>query len=360
MNAGFGKSIGFVAGGIGDQIYHLTQLRALASASTNKTIDIACINPRPIHTLLANSPWAGSIIDARPLRRYLPGLRGGETIDVLRQKNYDSAFILHRSTSFKLAAAVAKIPRRVGLYGQHLDRLLLTTCLPAGGGGARRALWGHRPFIAAADAFIDAQGLALDDSTPTIMPNPAMMTQVQTFLERLPRPITIVNLFAADLARRWPIEHANTVLTALANDIGGSFILNAGPDAAHYHDAMLAAWCGPHTQLIDSLKHDPSMARDIALYHAADLYVGVDSFTANLAFNCNLPAVVLFAKAGDVLGYKPAIAPLFPAAGSGLASLHPVQVSAAAKSLLPPQQGGRNASKTRKTSLQPNLNLLPD
>ena len=38
-----GRSIGFVAGGIGDQIYHLTQLRALAGISQTGTIDIACI-----------------------------------------------------------------------------------------------------------------------------------------------------------------------------------------------------------------------------------------------------------------------------------------------------------------------------
>ena len=42
----FGKSLGFVAGGIGDQIYHLTQLRALASASLDGKID-----PAPIYQL---------------------------------------------------------------------------------------------------------------------------------------------------------------------------------------------------------------------------------------------------------------------------------------------------------------------
>ena len=44
----YGKSLGFVAGGIGDQIYHLTQLRALASASLDSKIDLACIHPDSI------------------------------------------------------------------------------------------------------------------------------------------------------------------------------------------------------------------------------------------------------------------------------------------------------------------------
>ena len=102
--------------------------------------------------------------------------------------------------------------------------------------------------------------------------------------------------------------------------------MNAGPDAASYHDAMLEQWDGSAGRLIDSLRHSPSLARDIALYHAAAGYVGVDSFTANLAFNCNLPATVLFAKASDSLRYKPAIFPLFPDACNGLDSISPNKI----------------------------------
>ena len=322
----FGKSIGFVAGGIGDQIYHLTQLRALASVSLHGKVDLACIHPGSISTLLANSPWAGNIVDARPLRRYIPALRGTGTVSKIRQAGYRSAFILHRSTSFKLAALTAGIPYRVGFYGQWLDQLILTESLRADAGGERRALWGHRPFIAAADEWITAQNLALDDEVPTILPAPEMVASVTNFLAHLPRPITIVNLFAADPARRWSLDHASATLKNLAGQLGGSLLLNAGPDAASYYDAMLEKWDGPANQLINSLRHAPSLARDIALYHAADGYVGVDSFTANLAFNCNLPATVLFAKAGDRLRYKPNIFPLFPDAGEGLDSISPDEI----------------------------------
>jgi ADP-heptose:LPS heptosyltransferase len=334
MAVSFGRSIGFVAGGIGDQIYHLTQLRALASASFDGKIDIACIHPGPIAILLAHSPWAGKIIDARPLRRYIPFMRGSSTVRQIRQTHYDSAFILHRSTSFKLAAFAASIDRRVGLVGHNIDTLLLTDSLAADAGGDRRALWGHRPFIAAADSWIMAQGLSLDDSTPTILPSPDMRAEIADFMHQLPRPVTIVNLFAADPARRWSLDHANATLNRLASQIGGSLVLNAGPDAGSYHDAMLARWDGPDHVLFDSLRHNPSMARDIALYHAADGYIGVDSFTANLAFNCNLPATVLFAKAGDTLRYKPVVFPLYPDTGKALDSIAPDKILSTAAIML--------------------------
>ena len=317
----FGKSLGFVAGGIGDQIYHLTQLRALASASQDGKIDLACIHPGSLATLLANSPWTGKIIDARPLRRYIPALRGAGTVSKIRRARYKSAFSLHRSTSLKLAALSAGIPYRVGLYGHWLDKLFLTESLPANAGGDRRALWGHRPFIAAADEWIKTQNLVLDDKTPTILPSQDMVAVVTNFLKHLPRPIIIVNVFAVDPARRWRLDHACYTLRNLGRQLGGSLILNAGSDATSYHDAMLEHWDGPANQLIDSLQHAPSLARDIALYHAADGYVGVDSFTANLAFNCDLPATVLFAKAGDILRYKASVFPLFPDAGKELDSI---------------------------------------
>ena len=153
-----------------------------------------------------------------------------------------------------------------------------------------------------------------------------MVATVANLLAHLPRPIIIVNLFAADPARRWSLDHASATLKNLGRQLGGSLLLSAGPDAASYHDAMLEQWDGPADQLVDSLRHAPSLARDIALYHAADGYVGVDSFTANLAFNCHLPATVLFAKAGDRLRYKPAVFQLFPDAGKGLDSISPDEI----------------------------------
>ena len=167
----FGRAVGFVAGGIGDQIYHLTQLRSLAGACQTGTIDIACIHPGPTSRILAATPWVGRIIDARPIRRYVPGLRGSDTVRALRLHKYDTAFFMHRSTSFKLASAFAGIPSRIGLSDGWVDKLLLSEALPLENGGNRRSVWGHRPFIAAIDEFILNNGLHLDLKTPTISPD---------------------------------------------------------------------------------------------------------------------------------------------------------------------------------------------
>jgi len=343
----FGRAVGFVAGGIGDQIYHLDQLRALAGGCRTGTIDIACIHPGPISQILAATPWVGRIVDARPLRRFRPWEADSETVRALRLHRYDTAFFMHRSTSFKLAARAAAIPRRIGLAGSFIDRLLLTTSLSPDGGGSRRDVWGHRPFIAALDDYVMRTGLRLDPATPTIIADRDRLAEAKRLLAPMPEPVTIVNLFALDQQRRWPIDAAIDVIATLAT-AGGSFILNAGPDAAEYHRAVMTAWqnrCRTHrslsqAQLIDSLGPDASMERDIALYHLADRYLGVDSFTANLAMNCNLPAVILFAWARDRLAYRSQVEAVVPVTGGDLSTTPVDAIIAAFHRLQPDEKTG--------------------
>ena len=69
---------------------------------------------------------------------------------------------------------------------------------------------------------------------------------------------------------------------------GGTVFLNTGPDARAAR-SLLSLWAGPPQALVNLLPDEAPIPFMIALYHQADLYLGVDSFTANLAFwNCDL------------------------------------------------------------------------
>ena len=72
------------------------------------------------------------------------------------------------------------------------------------------------------------------------------------------------------------------------------------------------------------------MAKDVALYHRADLYVGVDSFTANLALNCNLPALILFARESDILRYRSISEPVSAPDDGDISSIATDKIIAAA------------------------------
>ena len=61
----------------------------------------------------------------------------------------------------------------------------------------------------------------------------------------------------------------------------------------------------------------------------------MDSFTANLAMNCNLPAVILFASVGDSLSYRSLTKPVTPKQPGDLGTISSGDVLAAVGDLGP-------------------------
>ena len=308
------KLIAFVSGGIGDQLYHFTQMRALASTTTSGTIDVGCIHAPIMRRIAVGCDWIGQIIDISPLRRLAASVAFLAAVRDIKEGGYSDAWFMHKSGNFKIAAYLAGIPARHGLSASWFDRWVVDTPLLLSDGGERRTLWGHRPFIAALDECLSAKGLVLDELNPTIQPDPGKLAAVRHSLKHLRRPLIVVNLFAADAARRWPIDHAVTVLRHVMNHFGASIMINSGPDAREYHAqayAMLTA-SRQVSNIVDTDTLWRGIESDIALYHLADAYLGVDSFSANLAMNCNVKSAVLFYSDGDVLDYRGHNAPLAP------------------------------------------------
>ncbi len=301
----------FASGGIGDQLYHFSQMRALSDYHGCQ-IDLVCRHKGVMEQIAAGCDWLGHVIDADPLRHVTVPAAFIYAVQGLRAAQYSHGYILHRSTSFKLAAALAGIERRVGFAGSAADRLLLHSALAGDAGGQRRKLWGHRPFIAAMDMYLLERGAELYGPAP-VQPVNAALEWEQLFSEAYPKPYTITNLFAQDAARRWPLAQACRFLADYQKRRGGTLLVSAGADALDYHRQLLNIWPEGMPAPVILVDKGVSLAREIALYHRADAYIGVDSFTANLAINCDLPALVLFAKKSDSLCYRPWVTALSPA-----------------------------------------------
>ena len=309
------KLIAFVSGGIGDQLYHFTQMRALAETTTSGTIDIGCIHAPIMKRIAAGCDWIGKIIDISPLRRLAAPVGFLAAVRDVREGGYSDAWFMHKSGNFKIAATLAGIPARHGLCATWFDRWVVDTPIFLHEGGGRRKSWGHIPFIGAIDECLTTKGLVLNDKYPPIGSSANWTDEVARCLAHLPRPLVVVNLFAADTARRWPLEHAATALKQVLTHYNGSIVLNTGPDAREYHAQAYAMIAKDEMseRVVDTAALWRGIEQDIALYHLADAYLGVNSFSANLAMNCNLKSAVLFPTDGDILNYRSDNAPLVPA-----------------------------------------------
>ena len=89
------KLIAFVSGGIGDQLYHFTQMRALAETTTSGTIDIGCIHAPIMKRIAAGCDWIGKIIDISPLRRLAAPVGFLAAVRDVREGGYSDAWFMH-------------------------------------------------------------------------------------------------------------------------------------------------------------------------------------------------------------------------------------------------------------------------
>ena len=60
---------------------------------------------------------------------------------------------------------------------------------------------------------------------------------------------------------------------------------------------------------------------ELGLFHFADLFLGINSFTANLAMNCDLPSIILFHKRSYMLNYRKNSSGLYPVSGTEIADI---------------------------------------
>ena len=322
----------FLAGGIGDQLMHFSQMQAFTRLYGGK-MDIFCQHVPVMRKIGQGCHWLNEIHDIgqfkKPgrLRQFTAGAK------LLSRSNYQNSIVFHPSASFKTAAFLAGIPVRIGLRKQFLDRFVLTETAQDTAVAGNRHGWGHRPFGAAFDKYLADRNIDPVGATPIASPA-TPSAEFRAFITQFPRPYLVANLFSADSARRWPTKHAARCLAKLVEEHEGTLFLSSGNDARAWNDQFLDAWPVGTRAPVDLLREQKDLAFELELYHRADCYIGVNSFTANLAMNCDLPSVVLYNKQADFLNYRRNSVGLFPETGADIASIDPAAVSDAFAGIL--------------------------
>ena len=322
----------FLAGGIGDQLMHFSQMQAFTKLHGGK-FDIFCQHVGVMRKIGQECHWLNEVYDIGQfkklgrMRQFMAGTKS------LSKSNYQHSIVFHPSSSFKAAAFLAGIPIRIGLHNQFLDRFALTETAQDNTETASHHGWGHRPFGAAFDKYLADRNIDPIGSAPIASPA-KKSAEFESLITQFPKPYFVVNLYSADPARRWPTEHAASCLARLVAEHKGTLFLSSGNDAREWNDQFLEAWPVGTRPPIDLLREGKDLRFELELYHQADCYIGVNSFTANLAMNCDLPSVVLYNKEVDFLNYRGNSVGLFPKTGAEIASIGATDISDAVTRIL--------------------------
>lgn len=304
--------------GIGDVVWHLPFIRAIAAATPEGVVTFLTLPSTRAKELLQAEPCVGEVVyfehQGSDFARAVHLVR---LTALLRARRFDRIWILDRTIRPALAARLAGIPERIG-PGDGPQRWLITNP------GIE-----ERHFRAIVTdwlrVFLESMNVPVPSTEPDLKLPPALLAAIGKRFSTLPRPWTVLALGGSHPAKDWPDAHWASFLDTLRRRATGSVFIVGGADNAARAAALIARSAG--AAAVDAC--DLSIVEAAALLRLADLFVGPDSGPMNLAAAGATPAFALFG-ATPVLSYSKFIHAVEPDDGRGPAADGMARISPAA------------------------------
>jgi heptosyltransferase-2 len=307
--------------GIGDMVWHLRHLHAIAAAAPGGRVDLLAKPRSQADRLLLADPTVARVLWLRRGPGEHDGLPGLLRLAALmRLHGYEAVWILHGSWRYALAAQFAGIGTRIG-YGRGLQRCFLTRP------GLRAPARHHA--IENADRLLDTNGLAFTEPEPRLPVAPQAAAAVEARYGALPRPWVALGIGGSEPFKHWGRENFASLAAALSDPGRRSLFLLGGAE-----EADQGAWIAERVRAAGGaaeLTLDLPLEQAVALTAACRLSLGNDTGLLNVAAAVGVDAVGLFGGSPP-LAYSPRIHPLVPPAGTtGMAGIGLDQVLEAAR-----------------------------
>jgi heptosyltransferase-2 len=268
--------------GIGDTLWHLPFVRAIAAAAPERKVTfLAPPSSLARELLIAEASVAEVLYFAHGGNELARGLNVIRLARLLRSRRFQRVYILDRTTRPAVAARLAGVPERIGI-GLGAQRAWLTNA------GIDQAHFHAHP-IGWLKQLMLSEGLDLQTTEPNLPVPAEALTDVDARFSHLPRPWLVLGLGASHPDKDWPDNHWRALLGALAQGSTGSvFVVGGG--SWRTRAGRIIAESGTSTVNACEL----SIMRAAALIARADLFVGADSGALNLAAAVGTEAYGLF------------------------------------------------------------------
>lgn len=317
--------------GIGDMVWHLPLLQAIASLRPRGRIDLLAKRRSHADQLFRGQPWCGEVLW---LERERSGTHAGigglfSLARNVRMRRYERVWVLHHSLRYGMLALLAGIPTRYG-YGVGAQRLLLNAGPVLRGARKLHPLERQSRYLYALNEAGILPGPVHDQPrlVPVAQPGAASVTG--------PGPVLAYGIGCSEANRRWPIDSFVELIARLMSEHGGTHVILGGesdrPAAEHIRQQVRIP---EGAQLLLCLEQP--LDRVAVLLAGVDAYVGNDSGLLNVAAALGRPVVCLLGHpiSTVLLQYFPTLMPVYPVAtGAGMRGITVESVHAAVGNLL--------------------------
>jgi heptosyltransferase-2 len=289
--------------GIGDVIWHLPFVRAIAAISPGRQVTFLAPWTSGAKELLAAEPSVAETVyfanAGSELRR---GLNLLMLIARLRQRHFRQIWILDRTTRPAFAAKIAGIPERIGL-GLGRQQSYITNP------GIDQSHFHDQP-IDWLIALMAAMNVPLPTTEPDLPVPAATLAKIGKRYKSHLRPWIVLGMGGSHPDKDWPEFRWLEFLAGLRRRCVGTIFLIGGPQNAARAHSLIEHTFG--TAAINGC--DLKLIEAVALLRLADLFIGTDSGPMNLAVAAQTDAFALFG-ATPVLKYSKFIHPIVPDGG---------------------------------------------
>jgi heptosyltransferase-2 len=293
--------------GIGDMIWHLPHIRAIA-AHVGAPVTLIAKPRSAADQLFRAEPTVHEVmwLDRNPERR-----RGrhdgpfglGRFVRELRSRRFDAVYLLHHSQTLAFAAMVGGIPARFG-YGFGLQRLALN----------------RPPFLPAsvlrlhpqeqATAWLAAAGIPLPDPEPRLAVDQQEREKAASWIGE--GPIVAIGIGSSEPYKQWGAEGFASLAAGLAASGWPSLVLVGGHAEAGLA-ADITTRLGEQARVV-RLAIGWELSELAALFAGSAFYVGNDTGVMNLAAAVGTTSYGLFG-ATPLLHHSRHIVPITPPGG---------------------------------------------
>lgn len=290
--------------GIGDMVWHLPHIRALAAHFGHPVTLIAKPRSAAEQIFAAEATVADVLwLDRDPGRRR--GAHDGATgfvrlVAALRARRFCRVVILHHGRTLAMACFAAGIPERFG-YGVGLQRRFLNRppILP-------EAAQGLHPF-AQASAWLAAAGIPMAHAEPRLPVAEAARQAVRARVGR--RPFAVLGIGSSEPFKQWGAERFAALAAGLARAGWSRLVLAGGPAEQGLAGEIVSRAEATGADVVAAIGW--RLDAIAALCAEAEFYVGNDTGVMNLAAAVGtrtyglFGAVPPFAHAGQVVPILP-------------------------------------------------------
>lgn len=236
---------------------------------------IACVIPSRCYPVLKGNPNLDEIIIFDEKDRHKGIFERLNFVRGLREKDFDIAFLLHRSFSRALICRLAGIPKRIGYYTKKRGFLLTQKIKPP----PRDSLHRIDYYL----NIIERAGLKVEDRYTEFYLNDEDIKSAREFLSKNLISdkdfIVAINPGGNWLSKRWPKEYWAELADKLIDGSGAKVVITGG-----HNDHTLAA------QIKEKMKFKPIIACGVfnikqlgALAKEASLFITADTGPMHIA-----------------------------------------------------------------------------